>query len=347
MIFIPLLFLNLLPILPLSLSALVIGFNTYIFLKEKKVRGLISAYLVIFLIRYTLNLTYLSSLVYTTTESLKENFIVILGEYLKEDKLSFIASITIGKTSLKLSSRIYSLFQKLNLIHVISISGANFSMIYEGIKFLNKFINKKRILVIYALLSTFYILLIGLNNLAAFRAYIFTGINTYSSLVGRPIKLLDKFILSLVFMTLFDTNSITDRSLMLSYGFSIFYTALGSKYLSRIFNNEVKKMSLTFIVSCLIFNSKNPDFIANLTFTILYPIIFILAAGLYISSNFNMDIYIFSDLINTLTEILLNQLNLLTSSELIIIQSIAFIAILIILLKSNLKINLYESKSYY
>lgn len=271
----------------------------------------------------------------------------MLSEHVRGDKLSFIVSITIGSTSLKLSSRTYSLFQKLNLIHVISISGANFSMIYEGIKFLNKFFNKKRILLIYSVLSTFYILLIGLNNLAAFRAYIFTGINTYSGLAGRPIKFIDKLLLSLVFITLIDIHSITDRSLILSYGFSIFYSALGSKYLSRIFNNEVKKISLTFIASCLIFNSKNPDFIANLTFAILYPILFILTTTLYISSNFNIDTYIFSELINILIEVLLDQLSLLTARELIVIQSIVFLAILITLLKKNLRINFYGYKNHH
>lgn len=57
MIFTPLLFLNLIPILPLKISAVIIGFSIYIFLKQRKVRNLLLLYVVTILIRYALNQT--------------------------------------------------------------------------------------------------------------------------------------------------------------------------------------------------------------------------------------------------------------------------------------------------
>lgn len=272
-----------------------------------------------------------------------QSFIV---NYWPSDLTTFLISITVGTADTKLSKEIYYSFKRFNMLHVVSISGANFALIKNIFERLNKYFNKRKVYILVLIVQSYYIFLIGFDNLPALRAYLFTSITLYSSLTGRPINFANKLLLTVVFIVNINYESLNSMGFFLSIGFSIVYKCLELRPFNRIFTNEFKKMSLVFIISVIIFNSENPDFFANFVFSIIYPLLFVLTFIGYALDLIALKITIIVNLVLILINLILSSLNHLTSNTNTFLQSAIFIAMLSSILKSVFKKNKNEYSKF-
>lgn len=262
------------------------------------------------------------------------SFQAFIVKYWPNDLTTFLISITVGTADTKLSKDIYYSFKRFNMLHVVSISGANFALIKNIFERFYKYLNKRRVNILVLIIQTYYIFLIGFDNLPALRAYLFTALALCSSLTGRPITFANKLLLAVIFIVNINYESLNSMGFFLSIGFSIVYKCLELKPLSRIFANEFKKMSLVFIISVVIFSSENPDFFANLVFSIIYPLLFVLTFIGYGLELLNIKATIIAELVLNLVYLILGSLNHLSSYINIYLQSAVFIAMLSSIFKS-------------
>lgn len=274
--------------------------------------------------------------------TLHSSFSQFINQYFPNEYANFLISITIGTSDTKLSKGIYELFKRFNLLHVVSISGANFALIKELIEKANAYINKKTLYFFIMLVQTYYILLIGVNNLPALRAFIFSVITGYSITVGRPISFTNKLLLTILVITAINVNSLGSLSLILSIGFSILYRIFDLNPFKRIFNNELKKLTLVFIISMFIFNSSKPDFIANAIFAIIYPLVFVGTFTTYILFVLNLEVSALANVIYLLAKTIIYLLGELSSNINTYLQLLLFLAILIIITRESIQKRSYE-----
>jgi predicted membrane metal-binding protein len=304
--------------------------------KSKNYR-LIYMSVIIVILKYISLDSYLNSYLVSISNHFKNSFSNFINSNFELNIGVLLTSITIGVSDKSIDRSIYNLFKEFNLLHLISISGANFGFLANLATPFNKLISKKKVIVLTIIIQTYYYLLIGFLNLPASRAFTFSLIENYSIITGRPAKYYNKILLTLILIAIFYPNNLLDRSLLLSLGFSIFYFILGTKYLAKIFNSELKKLVITFFITTLIFNSQNPDLLANISFALLYPFIFI---GVFISYVFhllNLRFEIIFNFISAIISLLIQFLNQLSSSHSVSIQIAIFILVLALIFKSTFR----------
>jgi len=318
---------------PWTIQAIILVLIVLYCIRAKNLRGT-ALFVLILILKSASNQIEIITIYQSIHAELYLSFNGFITNFFPNNIVVFLISITIGTSEVKLQKSTYDIFKQFNLLHVVSISGANFTLIKDLFEFFKKYINKNIVNIFILGIQTYYILLIGLFNLAAMRAYLFMLIGTYSTIVGRPIKFVNKLLITLVVIICLNPNSLSSKNLWLSIGFSILYKLLELKPLSIIFNNELKKLALIFIISAAIFNSDSPDFIANLVFGLIYPIIFISTFLAYILSYINIQFEFLVSLIELLIRIIFDSLNQLSSYANGFLQIAIFIAILISTLKS-------------
>lgn len=284
----------------------------------------------------------LRSLMGETHSILYNSFEIFITTFSPESLTTFLISITVGTAETKLTKDIYYSFKRFNMLHVVSISGANFSLIKSLFEVFKKFIDKRKLYIFIIFIQTYYIFLIGFTNLPALRAYLFTTITLYSSIIGRPISFINKLLVAMIFIININHESLNSMGFYLSIGFSILYKCLELKPLNKIFNTELKKISLVFMISIIIFNSDNPDFIGNLVFSLLYPFIFVFTFLGYIINLFGIKVIVIYEIVLLMIRLILGSLNQLSSTINTYIQTSLFIAILIKIFKSTFKKRNYE-----
>lgn len=258
----------------------------------------------------------------------------------------FIASILIGITNQSLPKDIYSSFKRFNLLHAISISGANFSLIQSLIDKFNYIINKKILVLLSLIIFTLYFLLIGFNNAPALRAYINSSIINYSKLMGRPIKFQRIIFITILVTLVLRPELLFTNSFLLSQSFAIFYHLLGRKPFSTLFDSELKRILLIFLITTIIFNSQSPDFLANLLFSILYPLIFVFTFLHFILSLSSISIDLLVNIVTLIVDFIFKYFKELESSYNSQLQIIIFLAILALILKSQFRLKSYEYQKF-
>lgn len=307
----------------------------------KKLR-LISLFILLsFLLSYFNLPDYLIQTTELIHQPLYQSYQLSLEQYFNNNISALIVSITAGNENIKIPSNIYSLFKDFNLLHLISISGSNFILLEELIKPSKRYIKKNKRLFIYLVISSLYILLIGINNLPALRAYLFGCLNIYSQYVGRPIKFLNKSAVSAFIISLIHPKELISLSLLLSYGFTFFYKLLLSSKINKVLNNELKILSVVFLASSFIFNSSKPDFLANILLTTTYPLIFFAAIITYLLDLIKANPYLLTYAIEGIINLIINGLNQLSTNTMTLIQNTIFIAILASMLKRVLNTKQY------
>lgn len=295
--------------------------------------------LVIFLIlRYLSSLETLKAFYTNVHDQLFNSFSSFLTINYK-DNASLLTSILIGASNVKIDQNIYEQFRKFNLLHVVSISGANFIFISELITKLPTIFPKRIKLLITSIIQTYYIFTIGINNLPALRAYLFSMLTTLSLFSGRPTNFMHKLFITLIFVTAIFPEAITSLSLILSTFFALLYKLLSTKALNRIFNNDFKKITLTFLITGIIFGSENPDYLANIFFALTYPFIFIATYMGYIFSLFNIDLIILLNIVNLFINDIYRIMSELSTFQNVLIQALIYISIAILILRESLKRN--------
>lgn len=322
--------------LPLYLFGLII-----ILFKESKYLG-VKIIITALIIRMIIVFIKPQDLVKNFTDILRLEYFNKIAIYFPKDLEGLITSITIGSDQ-RLDSNLSKNFRKFNLIHLLSISGGNFIIIKAWVAPLTGFLKKQWNNLIVICLQSIYICFIGIDNPAALRAYIFSAIDIFAKTTGKPIKFIDKILVTSFLIGLLDLNLITSLSFILSITFSVIYKLMGSRYLSSIFNTELKKLTFTFLFGCLIFNSQQPDYLANILFALAYPLIFTtLSINLITSTIFNV---VNLDIIINIVRFLLSYLNEISSVINTNLQLIIFIvSIILIFYKSTAKSNTYANR---
>lgn len=247
---------------------------------------------------------------------------------------SLILSIIAGGNNSSLDSNYTKLFKNLNILHLLSVSGGNFEILTRSIYLFKRVIGAKISNFLAILSINFYIALIGFSNFPSLRAYIFSSLNSYSKISGRPVKFTHKILLTFLILSVFSPTFLTSRSFWISILFSTVYFLINTGVFKKIFNNEFKQITIMFLISSLIFENTNPDFIANLAATIFLPIVIILTLTTYTCSGFGSLAYLNTQL-ETAIEVFIELLSSLNTNLTFKLQLIIFVVILIVIVFSN------------
>ncbi len=293
-----------------------------------------------------INDTTIKHLLVNINTDIHSSFTDFLSKNFPSTQAIFLASILVGSSDQNISKELYSLFKRFNLVHVISISGSNFALIQSILENLKILMNKRGVILVLIFLQSLYYLIIGFNNAPALRAFIFALISNYSSLIGRPIKFYKKILFTVLIILAIRPHLIPTLSFILSTSFAIFYHLLGHAPLNKIFNNEVKRIALIFILSSLIFNSQAPDFLANLLFGLVYPFIFISIFIAYFLAIISIEISFLISFNSLTSSFIFTYFNELSSEKLSLIQVFGFLAILTITVKSLFNRTPYEVSKF-
>lgn len=309
-------------------------------------KNLVSLLVILVLLRLTLHSQEVKSILSDIQQVFYLTFYSFIDKTFKNNQSLFIASILIGITNQNLPKDIYTSFKRFNLLHAISISGANFSLIQSLLDKFNYIINKRILVFLSLIIFTLYFFLIGFNNAPALRAYTNSSINNYSKLVGRPIKFHRTVVITVLVTLILRPELLFTNSFLLSQGFAIFYHLLGQKPLSTLFNSELKRILLIFLITTIIFNSQSPDFLANLLFSILYPLIFVFTFLHFILSLFSISFDLLVNMITLMVDFIFKYFKELESLYNSQLQIIIFLAILALILKSQIRLKSYEYQKF-
>lgn len=137
---------------------------------------------------------------------------------------------------------------KSGTMHIVAVSGANISILFNFLYLFNRFLNRKLFNIFSGLLLFLFCILIGFFNYSALRAVIFSWIILFSKNIGRRISMLNLISLSTLLIVIF--NPFAYRSI--SFIFSLL-AIIGASY----FNDFIK------------YKTKLPDFLSS-TFSISF-----------------------------------------------------------------------------
>lgn len=208
----------------------------------------------------------------------KRNIYIQLKQNLGEDKASVIMSLCYGDTQY-LSKDSKSQFQKLGVIHAISVSGFHIAIIY---KVLEKFIGLKLAIVI----SLIYVLFTGMQP-ATIRSFIMILVFKLSKMLFKNYDNISSLSLAALVILLVKPCYITDIGFMLSFlstlGILLYYKKI-CRILYKIPQKLNETLSVTlssqiFSVPYIAFTIKNFSsgfIIGNLFLLPIYSIIVIL-----------------------------------------------------------------------
>lgn len=332
----PFIYLLLLSFLEQRLSILLLlainAISLSVFKTIRPTLRLTALFFIFILTKYILELNLLQSMFTTLNSTLSHSLASQITDLFDTNHAQFLIGITIGGSNVDLNQDLKNLFKKFNLLHLISVSGANFILINELTNPLKKYLGYYRILITNLIVSSYYIFAIGFSNLPASRAFLFSSYDNIAALSGRPIKFFNKLLLSLCVISYSSPTLLFERSLILSVGFTLLYKSFGLPKIKTLFDNELLKLATIFIISATIFGNENPDFLANLLLSVIYPILFIGTFTIYITSIIGAELLadVTYRVINIILDFIFEYLGALSSTENTYLQTMLFLAILAI-----------------
>lgn len=169
-----------------------------------------------------------------------QKFTKIGNSYLSEPHSSLFNGITIGQDNF---NKDFTNKVKLSgLSHILAVSGFNLLLSFNLLLALSSKISRPKIIGISSIFIFMYLLIVGLDNLTAFRAFIVILIFLSSTLLGRKISQTNVLIYSLVVLVLIYPFYLSNISIQLSVaaGLGIIYIKPGvSKRLKRLIKNSI------------------------------------------------------------------------------------------------------------
>ncbi len=138
-----------------------------------------------------------------------------INKSLPDELSGLFFGLILGK-DLYFSEEMASNFQDLGLTHLIAVSGANFVLI---VTIFSKLISFKRGLfnqVFQIIIASVFMLLVGIYNLAAFRAYIFMLVSIVLKILGIRLGKLAKLVVGLVIIMVSVPHAYADIGFQLS-----------------------------------------------------------------------------------------------------------------------------------
>lgn len=134
------------------------------------------------------------------------------------------------------------------LSHITSVSGYNVAIIFAGILYLNRFINRKLLLILATTLIFFFWQLVGTYNLPTERATIMLSLATVGLLLGRRLNIFYLVLLSTLLMLLEYPYYLQNISFQLSLGAVLGILILAPRII-KILENKNFKNIITEIIA--------------------------------------------------------------------------------------------------
>jgi competence protein ComEC len=266
-----------------------------------------------------LRITEGSNVIQRLVSPLKQNMVSNIQSNFSQDTSGLMIAVIFGDTFL-FSDDLEQSFRQIGITHLVAVSGANFILVVSIFSQFLRILKVRLQLAATLTIATIYMLLVGLDNLPAFRAYLFFMLAVFQKFTGRRLSKLTIASLCIIIIMLLKQGAYADMGLQLSFiawaSLNLFLKSLTKKFafLPSLLRDEILVAALgTLIllpVSLLYFEEINLLSVVYNAFLVpifgILNIVFLFALVLImIFSRVPVQIV---DLLNALVALLLNSI---------------------------------------
>lgn len=157
---------------------------------------------------------------FSFVNNIKDRLIGISKKNLYPPSSDLINGVLLGEKE-AMDKEILENFKNAGILHIISVSGFNFSLIFSLLNSFFLFTNRRINLIISLIPCSFYFILVGVHNLPALRAMLMLFVFSIALFFGRKISKLDIFTIVIFLVILLFPYALTNISFLLSIGATI------------------------------------------------------------------------------------------------------------------------------